>query len=274
MSEARQKINLSTARPSVALLCCTGKTSDLRLSPPTGLATFPALILDPEKPRLVTIPDYAAGASVVTVKREISCPNDTDLDVRESVTLAGNSALSVRGSLLAVEPAQRAATLQRTIIRELPGANLTESKIDGLDDPQTPLHLDLHYTLQGRFKPGAGQLTGPLPATWERLYLAVEPVEKRLSPFRLWIPMQIDSTTSLTPPTGWLPVASAARPIDNAFQHATATAHLDAARLVIDIHLARRTGQFPANQYRAFMDAGTAAISSVEQNVVLKKIAK
>jgi hypothetical protein len=253
---------------------CTGKTGDLRRSPPTGLATFSALILDPDKPRIATIPDYPAGASTVSLKREISFLNDTDIEVKESVTLSGNSALTVRASLFAVEPAQRTNTLQRTIVHELPGANLTEAKIEGLDDPESPLHIDLRYTLQGRFKAVAGQLLGHLPAAWERMYLAVDSVEKRASPFRLWIPIQIESTTILTPPTGWLPVANNVRPIDNAFDHATATARLDGVRLVIDIRLARRTGQFPANQYRAFMDAGSAAVGFAEQNVVLKKFTK
>ena len=262
------------AGESGTFIDCTGKTSDLRRPPPTGLATFSALILDREKPRMATIPDYPADASLVTLKREISCPNETDIEVHESVTLAGYSARSVRNSLLGIEPAQRKSTLQRTIVREIPGANLIESKIDGLEDPQSPLHMDLQYTLQGRFKSAAGGLSAPLPAIWERMYLAVEPVEKRTSPFRLWIPTQIESTTILTPPTGWLPVAGSARPIENAFDRATSSARLDGARLIIDIHIARRAGQFPANQYRAFMDAGNAATGFVGQNVVLKKVTK
>ena len=249
----------------------TGKYSDLRRSPPPGLAAGRALILDAERPRLVTIPDFPAGASTVRVKRDITFPNDADADVRETITFDGASAQSLRASLLPVEAAQRNAAVQQSLVREVPGAVLTKVRIDALDDPQSPLTIEMRYLLRGRFSAAGGQLIGRLPCSWERLFLRADVMEKRASPFRLWVPLQIESTTTLVPPAGWLCTAPTVRPIDNPFDHATATARIDANRLVLEARIARRNGQFPAAQYRAFTDATSASIGLIEQNVALQK---
>ena len=259
------------AGESGAFIDCTGKTGDVRKSPPPGLATGRALILDPDRPRLVTIPDLPAGASSVGVKRDISFTNETDADIRESVTFDGASAQSLRASLLSVEAVQRNAAVHQTILREVPGAVLTEVRIDALDDPQRPLKIETRYLLRGRFNQAGGQLTGRLPCSWERLFLRADPMEKRASPFRLAVPLQIESRTTLTPPTGHLCTATALRPIENAFDHATATSRIDANKLVIEARITRRNGQFPAAQYRALADAANASIGIIEQNIVLQK---
>ena len=259
------------AGESGAFIDCTGKLGDLRKSPPHGLAAGRALILDPANPRLLTIPDYPAGASAIRVRRDISFPNETDADIRESATFEGASAQSLRASLLSAEAAQRNASVQQALVREVPGAILTAVRIDALDDPQSPLKIETRYLLRGRFIQAGGRLAGRLPSFWESLFLRAEPVEKRATPFRLLVPTQIESTATLIPPAGHLCTAPAPRPIENAFDRGTATARIDANKLVLEVRLARRGGQFPAAQYRAFTDAASAAIALLEQNIVLQK---
>ena len=259
------------AGDSGTFIDCTGKNSDLRKSPPPGLATGRALILDNERPRLLAIPDYPAGASSVRVKRDITFPNDTDTDIRESATFDGASAQSLRTSLLPIEAAQRNAAVQQALVREVPGAVLTKVRIDALADPQSPLTIEMRYILRGRFSAAGGQLMGRLPCSWERLFLRADAMEKRASPFRLWVPLQIESTTTLVPPAGWLCTAPTMRPIENAFDHASSTARIDANKLLLEARITRRSGQFPAAQYRAFTDAAGASIGLIEQNVVLQK---
>ncbi len=259
------------AGESGAFIDSTAKTSDLRKSPPTGLATGRALILDSDHPRLVTIPDNPPGASSARIKRDVSFSNETDADVRENAIFEGGCAQSLRASLLSVEAAQRTASVQQALVREVPDAVLTGVRIDGLDDPQSPLKIETRYLLRGRFSQAGGQLAGRLPAFWESLFLRADPVEKRASPFRIQVPSQIESTATVTPPAGHVCTAPAQRPIENAFDRATATARIDANKLTIEARISRRGGQFPAAQYRAFTDAASAAIGIIGQNIVLQK---
>ena len=259
------------AGESGVFLDSTAKAADLRKSPPAGLAAGRALILDPANPRLITIPDHPADASTIRVKRDISFPNETDIDIRETTTFDGPSAQSLRASLFAVEAAQRNATVQQALVHEVPGAVFTSTRIDALDEPQSPLSIETRYLVRGRFSTAAGKTAGRLPSFWESLFLRAEPVEKRTSPFRLLVPTQIEITTTLAPPGGHFCTAPPLRPLENAFNRATATARIDSNKLILETRIARRSGQFPAAQYRAFSDAASAAIGMIEQNIVLQK---
>ena len=255
-------------------LDCTGKSGDLRASPPSGLATRQALILDPARPRLETIPDYAAGASAINSSRELSFPNESDLEVREDVTFTGLSATTMRASLLAVEAANRTRWLLQAMTRELPSVDLREAQIDNVDDPQTPLRLRLRYLVPRRFQAAGGQLIGQLPAVWERSFMAGDPVEQRQTPFRLWVPVSLESHVTLTPPAGWQATPTEARRLDRPFCTASATAQLDAHKLRLETRLTQRPGQFPAADYRAYLDATNTALSLVEPGIILKRDGK
>ena len=257
-----------------AFLDCTGKSGDLRIGPPVGLATRQALILDPARPRLETIPDYAAGSSSVLTNRDITFPTESDLEVRESVIFTGLSASGVRSSLQGVEAANRNRWLLQTMTRELPTVDLREAQIENVDDPQAPLRLRLRYLVPRRFQAVGGQLIGQLPAVWERWFLNGDPVEQRQTPFKVWVPVSVESHVTLTPPPGWQAAAARESKLDRPFCTGTASSQLEARKLRLDTQVTQRPGQFPANDYRAYLDATSTALGLVEQGMILRKDGK
>ena len=255
-------------------LDCTGKSGDLRTGPPSGLATRQALILDPEHPRLETIPDYAAGSSGVLATRDISFTTESDLEVHESVTFTGFSASRMRSSLQGVEAANRNRWLLQTMTRELPSVDLREAQIENVDDPQAPLHLKLRYLVPRRFQTAGAQLIGQLPTVWERWFLTGDPVEQRQTPFKVWIPVNLESHVTVTPPPGWQAAAARGHQLDRPFCTGSASSQLEARKLHLDTQVTQRSGQFPAGEYRAYLDATATALGLVEQGLILKKDGK
>ena len=256
-------------------LDCTGKSGDLRTGgAPSGLATRQALILDPARPRLETIPDYATGSSGVLTARDISFPTESDLEVRESVTFTGFSASGMRSSLQAVEAANRHRWLLQTMTRELPAVDLREAQIENVDDPQAPLLLKLRYLVPRRFQTAGGQLIGQLPAIWERWFLAGDPVEQRQTPFKVWIPVNLESHVTLTPPAGWQAAVARSEKLDRPFCTGTANSQLEARKLHLDTQVTQRSGQFPPAEYRAYLDATATALGLVEQGMIFKRDGK
>lgn len=253
---------------------CTGKSGDLRVSPPSGLATRQALILDPDRPRLETIPDYPAGSSTVIAERALTFPNETDLDVRENVTFTGYSASGMRNALQSVEAANRNRWLLQTMTRELPALDLRDAQIENVDDPQAPLRLKLHYVVPRRFQNASGQLIGQLPSVWERWFLGGDPVEKRQTPFKVWMPVNFESRVTLTPPPGWQATAIRESKLDRPFCTGSVSSQMAARKLQIDSRVTQRAGQFSAGEYRAYLDATGSALGLFEQGIVLKKDGK
>jgi tetratricopeptide (TPR) repeat protein len=252
---------------------CTGKTTDLASSgAPLGLATQTALILDPEHPKLETLPDYAPGCSGLKVERDISMPGSgADLLVRETVTFSGVMASSMRSALISVQPSERKRVLLRMLDNELPGVDLQEAEVEQIDDPHVPLKLRLRYLLRQRCQVAGARLIGRLPAPWERMNLAPTPVEKRTTAFRLWVPTTFETTVRITPPAEWKPVVPEKRQLDKPFCTGGLEARMDARVLRLDGHLTQRTGEFPAAQYGAYIDAMGEGIRLTEQNLVFEK---
>ncbi|MEA3211938.1 MAG: hypothetical protein QOE70_4995 [Chthoniobacter sp.] len=257
-----------------AFIDCTSKCSDLRAAPPNGLATRQALILDAARPRLEKIPAHSAGSSAITAHREVSFPTETDVQVQEDLTFTGAVAAGLRGMLQAIEPANRSRQLLQMMNHEAPSLDLREALIEGIDDPQRPLGLRLRYTLRRKFQNVAGQLIGQLPAVWERLYLAGEPVEQRLTPFKLWVPLKFESHVSLTPPAGWQAAPAEAPKVAGPFCTGIARARLEQRTLRVESTLTQDIGQFPPAQYGAFVEAGREALGLVEQGVALQRAGK
>ena len=252
-------------------LDCTGKSADLRSGPPFGLATRQALILDPERPRLETIPDYTAGSSTVNTMRDIVFPNQTDLEVQETVTFRGFAASGMRSALQAVEATNRNRWLLQTMTRELPGVDLREANIENVEDPQSPLQLKLHYVVPRRFQTAGGQLIGQLPALWERWFLNSDPVQQRQTPFKVWIPVNFESRVTLTPPAGWRTSSTPESKLSRPYCTGSASTQLESRKLRLDCRITQRPGQFPATEYRAYLDATSSALALLEQGIVLKK---
>ena len=72
------------------------------------------------------------------------------------------------------------------------------------------------------------------------------------------------------------PKAAAAkeRKLDRPFCTGTASSQLEARKLRLDTQVTQCSGQFPAGEYRAYLDATSTALGLVEQGMVFKKDGK
>jgi hypothetical protein len=86
--------------------------------------------------------------------------------------------------------------------------------------------------------------------------------------------MSVESHVTITPPAGWQLVATKDSKLDRPFCSATATGQIEARKLRLDTKVVQRAGQFPAGEYRAYLDATASALGLVEQGIVLKKDGK
>lgn len=248
----------------------TDKTGDFRTAPPMDYAGQQALVLDPKGAHLQTVPPVSANTSTVTTHRHVSFANDSDLVVEDDVVMTGTPAQGLRALLLAVEPPQRTLYLQRMIAAEAASLNLRDAKIEELDDPQAPLHFQLHYGIAGDFHRAGDRLAGQVPAIWERLYVNGDATENRFSPFKLWIPTHITSTLELTPPPGWHSTLGKGSSFKSPYGDASLKPTLNHDSLHFESQVARKAGEFPAEQYPAYVEAVRQIRAVVEQSIVFE----
>ncbi len=252
---------------------CTAKYSDLASGgPPDGLTTQQALILDDEHPRLVAIPEYGPGSATAKLEREISVlENAGDLTVKETLTVSGALAVSIRGSLLSVPDSDRKRALLQTINTQLPAIDLQDAQIENLEDRHLPLRVHLQYTAHQRCESAGSHIIVRLPAAWERLFLATRPVVKRYTPFRIWAPVNIDSTTALAIPAGWKAEVPKPRKIDLKFCTGKFQATLSGKTLHLASQVEEKSGEYPAGMYAPFTDSMNSVIGLSEQTILLGK---
>jgi len=255
----------------VRFIDTTSKVHDLHIGPPPGLANRQVLVIEGEKPRLETIPAYGDDASRTSASREITFPNEADAEVVETLSFTGMCADSVRDILQRTEPADRMRQILSLMHDRLPSLELTKAEFENVDDPQQPLKLRLRYVIRQCLKPAGGELLGQLPAVWERIFAAAEPVESRLTPFRLAIPTRVDSHVSLTPPKGWQLAPLTGRNANDAFYEASALPRMSSGRLELTAYLRRMTGDFDGQYYGPFMGSSNNVLSFFEQPLVFRK---
>ncbi len=252
---------------------CTGKSADLSADgPPQALATQEALILDGEHSHLETIPDYPPGCAGVKVEREIAAiEGSTNLTVKESLVFTGVTAASMRAALTNVQVADRKRTLLQMMNVQLPSVDLRSAEVEDFDDPHLPLRFRLDYVVPQRCEIAGKHLFMRPPAAWERMLLAPTPVEKRYTPFRIWVPMIVECTQTIIGPAGWQAETPEARKIDKPFCTASLTAHFEGKVMRVACRLDQRTGEFPPAQYAAYSEAMNSALGLIEQSVVYAK---
>lgn len=249
----------------------TSKSGDYRTAPPLSLAGQQALVLDPKDAHLQAIPPMPADSSTVTARRQVSFSNESDLKVDEDVTFTGAPAAGLRALFLTLEPPQRVAYLQRLIAAEVPSINVSEVKFEQLDDPHAPLRLQLHYTLAGDFHPAGSQLTGRIPAVWERFYVNGDAIGNRFSPFKVWDSTRIASTVEFIPPPGWHSTVGKGASVETPYCKASLKTSGEHEALRFESQLTQRAGQFPADQYNAYVEAVRQSRTLAEQSIVLER---
>ena len=251
-------------------LDCTDKGADLTHSLPLGLAERDALILDNLNPHLTPIPPYPLNASGLEVQRHVRVDPAGNALVEETNTLTGIYGAYLRNALLALAPANRRAVLQRQMGGQ--DLDLSDLSIDALELPDQPLRLRCSYPLKQLFNPANDRLDGRLRALFERCYLTADPVENRLTPFEVAIPLWLRANITIHSPAGFAP-APPLDPVANVnsrFVQAHSQLQLESGRLILRFECRQSPGKFNAGDYPAFRETMARVVTLLEPELRLK----
>jgi hypothetical protein len=251
-------------------LDCTSKGADAAHAIPYGLAGREALILDARDPRFVAIPEYPDNASVISVEQHLHIINQADLAVDESLTLTGVHAAYMRDYLMQLPESSRRTTLQNMM--GMSDADLTDFKISSLNAPAKPLQLHFAYVLKKQFHRSGNQLRGMMQAGFVRSYLAARPVDNRLTPFEITIPLSIAAKIFIDVPDGFKAEqpTNADLNLDARFASGQSDARMQDGQLILDFKCRQMTGKFKAADYAAYRQAMSQSLSALEREVVFK----
>ncbi len=177
----------------------TDKDYDATTLPPMGLGGKQALLLDPEKPRLVRIPPYPANSSVVRSERRVTAVENSHLQVQETLTLDGYYGAFLRGYLKSADSDGRKQIIQQYISGN-GSAVVQEVSVDQLEWPSQSLVLVLSYRLNEALQQTESKLVGRIPALWERALIGLNPIPERHTPFRIYYPLTFTSEVVFVAP--------------------------------------------------------------------------
>jgi transglutaminase-like putative cysteine protease len=251
-------------------LDCTGKGTDVAHALPLELEGQDVLVLDAANPRFVTIPAYPTNASSISAEQHVRVVDLTDMAVEESLIFSGVYAAYLRGYLLQIPEASRRTTLQSELA--MTDADLTDVKMEALDNPREPLRLAFTYSIKRQFRRSNGELRGVLHAGYCRNYLQAAPVETRLTPFEITVPYTLESKIAVAIPAGY----QAVRPdnlnpvFDARFATCEGRARIDGNQLLVDFKYRPTVGKFKAGDYSAYRETMAQAMSLLEREVVFK----
>ena len=136
-----------------------------------------------------------------------------------------------------------------------------------------PLIFKAAYLLRNNFKPAEGSLLGQLPALWERMYLGVQSVPQRRTPFAIEYPLQFSSEVDLLAPEGYQLQSLANRDEHGETRFVSWKVRTQAADSGehIDYELQLPSGRYPAADYAAYDNDLDKALAVLSPSVTLKK---
>jgi hypothetical protein len=250
----------------------TDKDLEPEIDVPRGLAGRFALVLDPEKPRLLRIPDYRADLHTIRIDRVVSVRDDGSASVVEDAVFSGLWGASFRGALRGVQRGEWEKTLQQYLFDNTRGSVLKHVQAANVDDPAKPLELKLEYEIGGQFTADSGGLTGRVPALLETSYLQATPISERDTPFEVRYPLRLESTARLRLPQGFSlrgGAPAAARAGDARFVAFQGRAETESDALTLHFEASRTPGVFAPSDYARYYEESRRALGFFDRSLEL-----
>lgn len=247
-------------------LDCTAKTFDLSAGS-FGLADRQALILDPTKPYFQKIPAYPTNASVVVLTRSIEITNQTGALVTETIQIKGIHAGLFREYFRNVTADSRRQAVAKQFVGDF--GELKDFKIEGMDDPNSPLVINLTYLARRQFQILENEIAGSPPLNLERSFLLNQTVEKRTTPFQISIPLTMEGSVTIHVPASFKSKpAGPARNIQNQFVACRFSAITNETGWRLDYHIYEPANRFASEQYPAYSLAMQQVVNTLGPNLV------
>jgi len=233
---------------------CTDKASDLACIPPLGLAGQQALVLNPDNPHLVKLADYSTNASAIEVQQRVYLQGTNDLALDETLSLTGVHASYLREYLQGISPAYRQESLQRDM--GLSDAVMTKCEITSLENPGQPLQISCSLIFKNQFHSTQSGYVGTLPGGLERFYLTATPVNNRVTPFEIAIPLRILCQIVFDLPKGYhlIEKNEPVKKLDQRFITFQTQHKLDEGKLNLNYQIQQPVGRFNAADYSSYWD--------------------
>ncbi len=250
----------------------TDKGSDPLSGSPVGLVGRDALILDAKNPHFAKIPGPAGEVCGVDLETHLRVVDQENLVVRETFTARGVPAAYLRNFFQSISAASRKTLFQRNM--ELADAELTELTAEPLENPALPLKVEFAYTLKKQFHRSSGHLSGVARAAIERAYLAATPVDNRLTPFEIRVPLYLKSKVIIDVPEGFAPElpANSEPHLDPRFAACSSSWKLDGRTLVAEFECHEIAGQFKAADYADYRETMSRSLSLLEKELVFNDV--
>jgi len=236
---------------------------------PSWLTGQEALLVDASTSRFVTIERAEDALPEIEIEREVKAIGKTTLEVVESVTASGWSALALRETLGSSEASRRAQAIQGW----LGNVRVQSLEIDDLNHLDKPLKLRLRYLVDGQLHESNGQLVTKIPAPWEAGRLSITAVEDRANPFELRWPISFRSETSIVVPKDYqmTPLSANASTSGESFARWSVAVESAPQRSTLSFAYDRVAGSFPPDRYAALQSDASSALAALGQPVVFER---
>ncbi|MDH3519547.1 MAG: tetratricopeptide repeat protein [Myxococcales bacterium] len=251
---------------------------------PRGLAGAQALILDPDRPRLVRIPEDDLASHQLSVERTVRVATDGAAHVSENLVLEGSVGAAIRGALRALEPSEWKNAFQQRLAGDLPASRLQSLEVEHMETPERALEVSLEYDVQDLFARTTRSLVGRLPAPWERALVAIPRAEPRRAAFAFASPLRISTHVRVIAPERYGFRADAARrQAGRRSVHWQATVipgklpdanALQVEPLLLHFEFDRPAGEYAAQDYAHVYEDSTAAIRLLDAALELAPFAE
>ncbi len=184
----------------------TEKDTDVMSPVPPCLFDRDALVLDPDRPRLVRIPTLPPDSGTMRFERQVRLEFDAGgaatgrVLIEDRQTMPGLLCSQLKADLR--QASDRDAVLRQ--IFSVWGAELTrEATTRHLDEPERAFVLEVACSVPEVFRPAGDLLVGALPLLLERWVLDLPGLPKRIAPIHIPFPIVIDGEVELAVPRGY-----------------------------------------------------------------------
>lgn len=208
-----------------------------------------ALVLNPDKPQIIKVPETKPSNYDVTCKRHIALIPEGKLRITEEMTLQGYYASGMRYSFINTEPKDRFQHAQ-SILNEKKQHHLEDFEFINLTDPSKPAILRMTYTLPNAVEKRGDTHKITLPTAWEDYYLDVPFIRDRKTDFLWKIPFSMQSTVTLDASLQASPEHLVTYQQQQKTSHGHWSMKADKQTLNFDFKVAG--GQYPAVDYAPF----------------------
>jgi len=216
---------------------------------PRGLGGTSLLVLDPEQPRLETIPAPSDASHWAATERRIEVSESGGLAVEEEIEFGGYAAAWMRDFLRSNDRTQWKEAIRRALAH--PVEVVEELDVASLDATELPLSLHLKYAVRDGFSKSSRGLVGRTPMPWEMQLLGIEPAADRISPFEFAFPMRFRGDVRIVGPAGYalLPPAQHGVQRDGRFTDVAGSIDAEERGLRMRYEIVRQGGGGPADAY-------------------------